>query len=84
MAYHLDPSREDGDGIDGAATVVRAMGSNAESVERLARILYNHYDRNGDSRNSVKFNNLVTEWPRILQKSQEPEQGRLVQQERLA
>ena len=83
MAYHLDPSREDGGGIDGAATVVRAMGSNAESVERLARILYNHYDRNGDSRNSVKFNNLVTEWPRILQKSQEPEQGRLVQQERL-
>ena len=83
MTYHLDPNREDGAGIDGAATIARAMGSNAESVERLARILYNHYDRKGDSRNSVKFNNLVTEWPQILQRAQEPEQGRLAQQERL-
>ena len=78
MTYHLDPSREDGAGIDGAATVARAMGSNADSVERLARILYNHYDRKGDSRNSVKFNNLVTEWPQILQRAQDPGQGRLV------
>ena len=78
MAYHLDPNREDGAGIDGAATIARAMGSNAESVERLARILYNHYDRKGDSRNSVNFNNLVTEWSQILQRAQEPGQERLV------
>ena len=39
MAYHLDPSREDGGGIDGAAVVARAMGSDAESVERLARAM---------------------------------------------
>ena len=32
MAYHL--SREDGLGTEGAADVYRAMGSNAESVER--------------------------------------------------
>ena len=43
MAYHLN--REEGRGIEGAASVGREMGSNVESVERLARILYNHYDR---------------------------------------
>ena len=78
MTYDLDPNREDGAGIDGAATIARAMGSNVETVERLARILYNHYDHKGDSRNSVKFNNLVTEWPQILQRAQEPGQERLV------
>ena len=78
MAYHLDTSREDGGGTDGAASVARAMGSNAESVERLARILYNHYDRKGDSRNSVMFNNLVTEWQTIHAKSQSPETPRLL------
>ena len=78
MAYHLDTNREEGGGVDGAAAVVRAMGSNAESVERLARILYNHYDRKGDSRNSVMFNNLVTEWPNIQARAQEPEERRLL------
>ena len=78
MAYHLDPSREDGGGIDGASAVARAMGSDADSVERLARILYNHYDRRGDSRNSVMFNNLVTEWPDIITKAQAPEELRLI------
>ena len=63
MAYHLN--REDGEGIVGAASVGREMGSNVESVERLGRILYNHYDRKGDSPNAVVFNNLVTEWQRI-------------------
>ena len=80
MAYHLDPSREDGGGIDGAAVVARAMGSDAESVERLARLLYNHYDRKGGSRHSVMFNNLVTEWSNIMTKAQAPKQGRLGQQ----
>ena len=48
MAYHLN--REDGEGIVGAASVGREMGSNVESVERLARILYNHSDRKGTPR----------------------------------
>ncbi len=78
MAYHLDTNREDGGGVEGAAVVARAMGSNAESVERLARILYNHYDRKGDSRNSVMFNNLVTEWPNIQARAQAPEDPRLL------
>ncbi len=65
MAYHLSREGEDGRGVEGAADVCRAMGSNAEAVERLARLLYNHYDWKGDSPNSVMFNNLVTEWPNI-------------------
>ena len=72
MAYHLN--REDGRGIEGAADVGREMGSNVEAVERLARILYNHYDRKGDSQNAVIFNNLVTEWQRIRGKMAEDEQ----------
>jgi len=72
MAYQLN--HEDGEGIAGAAHVGREMGSNAESVERLARILYNHYDRKGDSQNAVIFNNLVTEWQRIREEMAEDEQ----------
>ena len=72
MAYHLN--REDGKGIEGAAHIGREMGSNVESVERLARILYNHYDRKGDSQNAVIFNNLVTEWQRIREKMSDDEQ----------
>ena len=72
MAYHLN--REEGRGIEGAADVGREMKSNVESVERLARILYNHYDRKGDSQNAVIFNNLVTEWQRIREKMGDGEQ----------
>ena len=72
MAYHLN--REDGGGIEGAASVGRVMTSNVESVERLSRILYNHYDRKGDSQNAVIFNNLVTEWQRIREKMGDDEQ----------
>ena len=72
MAYHLN--REDGRGIEGAAGVGREMESDVESVERLARILYNHYDRKGDSQNAVIFNNLVTEWQRIREKMSDDEQ----------
>ena len=75
VAYHL--SREDGRGVEGAADVYRAMSSNAEAVERLARIFYNYYDRKGDSPNSVMFNNLVTEWPNIQKRAQESEQRQL-------
>ena len=41
------------------------MRGNLDSVERMARILYNHYDRNGDSENAVIFNDLVTAWQDI-------------------
>ncbi len=73
IAWHLNT--EDGRGVEGASEVCRELGSGADAVERLARILYNHYDRKGDSRNSVMFNNLVTEWQRIQERSREKERG---------
>ena len=72
MAYHLN--REDGRGIEGAAEIGREMRGSVEAVERLGRILYNYYDRNGDSQNAFIFNNLVTEWQRILGKMADDEQ----------
>ena len=73
MAYHLDTGNEVGGGIAGAADVARAMGGDAESVERLARILYEHYDRKNDSANAVRFNNLVTSWQDIVAQAQQPD-----------
>ena len=76
MAYHLNVNREDGEGINGAAKVAQAMGSNADSIERLARILYDHYDTKNDSQNAVLFNNLATSWQDILATMQpHPEQA---------
>ena len=78
MAYHLN--REHGGGVAGAAQVAREMvgvGASVDSVERLARILYNHYDRQNDSANAVVFNNLVTSWQEITRQMQEPEAGTL-------
>ena len=63
MAYHLN--YEDGEDVAGAARVAQNMHGTLNSVEQLARILYNHYDRNGDSQNAVIFNTLVTEWQNI-------------------
>lgn len=63
MAWHL--WHEDGAGTAGAAAVARGMGSGAAAAERLARILYEHFDRKGDSANAVRCNNLVTAWPEI-------------------
>ena len=41
---------------------MRAMGSGAGAVERLARILYAHFDARGDSRNAVRWNGLAASW----------------------
>ena len=76
MVYQLNPANEEGDDVSGAARVARAMRDDAESsdvasVERLARLLYNHYDRGGDSANAVLFNNLVTSWESIESRSRE-------------
>ena len=79
MAYHLN--REYGEGVTGAANVARQMiglGAEVDSVERLARILYNHYDRKSDSQNAVIFNNLVTSWQDILTQMQEAQTERLL------
>ena len=79
MAWHMN--REDGRLVEGAAEVARVMAGDLEMVERLARLLYSHYDRAGDSANAVVFNNLVTAWPAILEEAQrqsaEPSQAML-------
>ncbi len=74
IAHHLGRESEGGQGIAGAGQVARQLGGDADSVERLARILYNYYDRKGDSANAVIFNNLVTSWQEIVQRAQAPEQ----------
>ena len=74
IAWHFD--HEDGS-IQGAAEIARSMGSEAESVERLARILYNHYDRVRDSRRAMLFNTLVTSWAQIQTEMSAPPQGQM-------
>lgn len=63
MAWHL--WHEDGGGTAAAALLARSMGSGAAAVERLARILYEHFDHAGDSANAVRCNGLVTAWEAI-------------------
>ena len=74
MAWNLD--HQDGS-IQGAADIARRMGSDAESVERLARILYNHFDRTRDSHRAVMFNDLVTSWDDIHAEMSKPPQGQM-------
>ncbi len=68
MAWHL--TREYGGGVTGAARVVQVMRADAEAAERLARLLYSHYDRASDSANAHIFNTLVTAWPQIRDEAQ--------------
>ena len=64
MAHALDGELGDR-GAAGAAEVARAMGSGRGMAERLARILYAHFDARGDSRNAVRWNRLAASWREI-------------------
>ena len=67
MAWHFS-SHEDKGLVEGAAIVARRMeesGADVESVERLARVMYNRSDAAGDSKSAVMFNALATEWSKI-------------------
>lgn len=82
MVYHLNPRNENGRGIAGAAEVGTAMQNNptsdpVTSIERLARILYSHYDRQGNAENAFLFNTLVTSWDAIEENIRNPQQGHL-------
>ena len=72
MAYHMDAG-SGGDEtigfIQGAAGVARAMGSASESAERLARLLYAHYDGKRDAANAARFNRLVASWQQITERA---------------
>ena len=76
MMFHLN--LRGGETIEGAAEVADTMRNNSNcsplsSVERLARLLYNHYDQQRDSANAVYFNNLVTSWDKIMSAMEETE-----------
>ena len=60
-----------------AASRERRTSPGAWAVERLARILYNHFDRIRDSRRAVLFNNLVTSWDAIQAEMSKPPQGQM-------
>ena len=80
MVYHLNPRNEDGRGVEGAAEVGTAMKNNptsdpVASIEQLARILYSHYDRQGNAENAFLFNTLVTSWDAIEENMRNPQQG---------
>ena len=77
IMFHLN--LKGGKTIEGAAEVAEAMHNNPDccplsSVERLARLLYNHYDRQNQSKNAVYFNNLVTSWDKIMSEMEDPKQ----------
>lgn len=83
MIYHLNPDNEDGQEVSGAAEVARRMldnprlNSSVESVERLAWILFNYYDKQEDSWNAMLCNNLVNAWQSIESKMREAQQESL-------
>ena len=76
MAWHMRPG-DDRLGVEGASAVGREMGGGVESVERLARILYDYFDGRGDSANAVTFNTLVTSWGAIDKAMREPDRPTL-------
>ena len=79
MAYHLDTGNEDGEGVAGCAKVARAMSGSVDSVERLARILYNHWDGSGNPREAYIYNQLVSEWQTIMGAAREVESPMLIE-----
>ena len=63
LAYHF--AGDGGERIDGAARAMASVGGAADGAARLARILYNYFDRKNDTRRAAPFNDLVTDWERI-------------------
>ena len=79
MVYHLNPRNENGRGVQGASEVGTAIQNNptsdpVASVERLARVLYSYYDRQGNAENAFLFNTLVTSWKAIEAKIDDPQE----------
>ena len=77
MAYQMQTG-EDNRGVAGCVQVARRTGDRLDSVERLARILYDHHNSRNDSRRAVAFNNVVTAWPEIAQAMTRVEHARLI------
>ena len=70
MAWQMQPG-DDRRGVAGCAAVARraAAAGRLDSVERLARILYDHHNTRHESQQAVAYNNVVTAWPEILREA---------------
>ena len=73
VAFHFQ-FPEEGRGVEGAADVIREMGAKSDEVERLARIMFDHYDRKFQPSNSRVYNHIADAWRDIR------EQARIGQQ----
>ena len=72
MAYHMQPG-DDRRGVAACAQIARRAGHRLDSVERLARILYDIHNARQDSQRAVAFNNVVTAWQPITRAMDRPE-----------
>ena len=77
MAYQMQTG-EDRQGVAGCVRIARRVGNRLDSVERMARILYDHHNSRNDSQRAVAFNNVVTAWPEIMNQMNRPETRPLV------
>ena len=68
VAFHFR-FPEEGRGVEGAAEVIRQMGSRADEVERLARIMFDHYDRKFEPANSRVYNHIADAWRDIREQA---------------
>lgn len=74
LAWHLED--EQGGQVEGAAEVVRALGfEKASQVERLARILFNHYDLKFQPAKARVFNEIANSWRDIQAVANAPQDG---------
>ena len=68
MAWQLRPG-ESAQGIDGCIPAAQQAAGRMDDIERLARILYDIYDRRGSSAAAVAFNSVVVSWPEITRRA---------------
>jgi len=68
MAWQLRPG-ESAQGIDGCIPAAQQAAGRLDDIERLARILYDIYDRQGVSAAAVAFNSVVVSWPEITRRA---------------
>ena len=78
MAWQMQIG-DDRDGVAGCVPTARRAGARLDSIERLARILYDHHNARHESQLAVAFNNIVTSWPEITRETARPESGRLLE-----
>lgn len=68
VAFHFQ-FPEEGRGVEGAAAVIREMGSKSEEVERLARIMFDYYDRKFQPAHSRVYNYIADAWSDISEQA---------------